>query len=70
MRVTTNVMFAPLAAASIAMKHGMVIDSAAAPFSSNATGPSCGIGYTYCGYILKKEKRTHIPCLAHSMSSN
>lgn len=24
---------------------------------SNGTAPTCGIGYTYCGYILQQEKR-------------
>lgn len=50
-------MLAPLAAATAIKKYGTAIDSAAVPFVSNSTGPSCGIGYTYCGYILKEQKR-------------
>lgn len=25
--------------------------------ASNTTAPTCGVGYTYCGYILQQEKR-------------
>lgn len=56
MKAIFSLMLAPLAAASVAMKHGMDLESTAAPFVSNATGASCGIGYTYCGYILKQQK--------------
>lgn len=56
MKVIVSLMLAPLAAASVAMKYGMDLESAAAPFVSNSTGASCGIGYTYCGYILKQQK--------------
>lgn len=56
MKSIFSLMLAPLAAASVAMKHGMDLKSTAAPFVSNATGASCGIGYTYCGYILKQQK--------------
>jgi hypothetical protein len=26
--------------------------------ASNESGATCGVGYTYCGYILQDEKRT------------
>lgn len=28
------------------------------PASSNSTGADCGVGYTYCGYILRDQKST------------
>ncbi|KUI52734.1 hypothetical protein VP1G_00059 [Cytospora mali] len=56
MKAIASLVLVPLAAASVAMKHGMPFGSAAAPFVSNSTGASCGLGYTYCGYILKEQK--------------
>ncbi|KKY30179.1 hypothetical protein UCDDA912_g09904 [Diaporthe ampelina] len=34
----------------------MIGDPASMAKVSNATAPTCGIGYTYCGYILQQEK--------------
>lgn len=56
MKAVASLLLASLVAAKVAMKHGMDLDSVAAPFVSNSTGASCGIGYTYCGYILKQQK--------------
>lgn len=28
--------------------------------AGNSTGANCGVGYTYCGYILKEQKSNNL----------
>lgn len=69
MKAIFGLMLAPLVAAKVAMKHGMDLDSREAPFITNSTGASCGIGYTYCGYILEQQKSifTYFPVYEQSL---
>ncbi|KAI0471530.1 hypothetical protein GGR56DRAFT_75919 [Xylariaceae sp. FL0804] len=45
-------MFSESAFASLAPAPATAASAAAPAASGNATGPSCGKGYTYCGYML------------------
>lgn len=61
MKALASLIFVPVAlAASLqASQHfeSMSLESdAPAVATSNSTGANCGVGYTYCGYILKEQK--------------
>lgn len=57
--------FAPVALAATLKEHqhfgSLGIESSTTPSGSNTTDPNCGLGYTYCGYILKEQKSTSCP---------
>ncbi|KAL1873253.1 hypothetical protein Daus18300_004073 [Diaporthe australafricana] len=55
MKTTVSLILASLALAH-AMSNSNAVESAAAFKASNATAPTCGVGYTYCGYILQEQK--------------
>lgn len=67
MKTFTALLFAPLALAGVLAEHqhmsNMDMESAASPIGgANSTGgATCGVGYTYCGYILKEQKRESPP---------
>lgn len=67
MQTFIALLFAPLALAGVLAEHqhmsNMGMESAASPIGgANSTGgATCGVGYTYCGYILKEQKRRSAP---------
>lgn len=50
MKTLAGLVFAPVALATLGMMPAVSLDA------SNSTGAYCGVGYTYCGYILKEQK--------------
>lgn len=62
MKTLAAFLFAPLALAGVLSEHqhmpNMNMDSTApiAGVSNTTGGAYCGVGYTYCGYILKEQK--------------
>lgn len=74
MKALASLIVAPLAFAAILQEHqhfsSVSLDSSSsvpAVAVSNSTGGAyCGIGYTYCGYILKEQKsKSSLSCIGH-----
>lgn len=74
MKALASLIFAPLAFAAILQEHqhfssSMSLESSSTPgvAVTNSTGGGyCGIGYTYCGYILKEQKsKGPLSCFGH-----
>lgn len=74
MKTLAAFLFAPLALASVHVEHQPMsntnMDSVTpvAGTSNTTSGPYCGVGYTYCGYILKEQKRKHCLFSSHTAS--
>lgn len=51
---------ASLALVSLSLATSVKLETTNRNAVSNSTA-SCGIGYTYCGYILKSQKSKHSP---------
>lgn len=65
LKTLTTLGLAPIAlAASLkASKHFDSMGMEPSPptiAAGNSTGPNCGVGYTYCGYILKEQKSNNL----------
>lgn len=56
MKAIVSLLLAP-----VALVHARINEMRSMARASNATAPTCGIGYTYCGYILQEEKRGLLP---------
>lgn len=54
-------LLAPVALVQARLRHNGVGDPASMVKATNASAPTCGVGYTYCGYILQQEKRGLLP---------
>lgn len=48
-------LLAPVALGQASLRNNG--DPASMAQVTNASAPTCGVGYTYCGYILMQEKR-------------
>lgn len=66
MKALATLLLVPVALAAMLKEHqhlgsmGTGVEPIATPpgDGGNTTGPNCGVGYTYCGYILKEQKST------------
>lgn len=60
MKTSSIFNFAPVALAATLHEYQHIGKMGLASFATrtNSTGANCGIGYTYCGYILKEQKST------------
>ncbi|CAN8096091.1 unnamed protein product [Discula destructiva] len=60
MKAFSTLIFASVALAATLKEHNQLgslgVEPSTAPTAGNSTGPNCGVGYTYCGYILKEQK--------------
>lgn len=72
MQSFASLIFASAALAAAVNEHGpyyssmgMQTSTYPALAASNSTGAYCGVGYTYCGYILKEQKSELHPALAN-----
>lgn len=66
MMTAITLLLAPLTFVHAMSTPNVITGLGAANKVSNATGATCGVGYTYCGYILQEEKRTFPCALLHS----
>lgn len=61
MKVLTSLLLAPVALVHGKINPNRFTKPGSMARASNATAPTCGVGYTYCGYILQQEKRRRLP---------
>lgn len=52
---------APAVLAYARLRPDGIDNKASIAQASNESAPTCGVGYTYCGYILQQEKRRQAP---------
>lgn len=61
MKVVVSLLIAPVALVHSRIHPNRFTELRSMARASNATAPTCGVGYTYCGYILQQEKRELFP---------
>lgn len=61
MQAFVTLVFSLGALAASLQSHQHVDSMGMKPSATNSTGATCGLGYTYCGYILKEQKSTDAP---------
>lgn len=61
MKAVVSLLFAPVALVHAKINPNRFTELRSMARASNATAPTCGVGYTYCGYILQEEKRGLFP---------
>lgn len=57
MKALASLLLVPVALVHAMINPNRFAKSGSMARVSNGTAPTCGVGYTYCGYILQQEKR-------------